>query len=110
MIITSNTIIFPSGTGARDIRMPVLFDKQIVNAHVALGGYEAEYTNSDHHIKRLTVQLSCQVGARVDDGWEVNVFARLHLRDKNNDDPFRGSVTFVLFAEPKPRIAPPVEF
>ena len=98
---------FPSGTGERNQRMTVVFNRPVVRCHVALGGYEAEYTNSDHHIKRITVMLSCQIGARTDEGFEVNVFVRFNLRDKNADDPFRGKVSFVVFAETQ-GIIPPI--
>lgn len=109
LIIESHTIDFPSRTGERNINFRVTFLKPIVKAWVALAGYEAQYTNGDHHVKRLTVMLSCTLGARTDEGWEVNVNARFNLRDKNADDPFQGKINFVIFAEPQGRIIPPVE-
>jgi hypothetical protein len=109
MFIVSQPMEFPDGVGERNVTMPVLFNKPIAECHVALAGYEAQYTNDDHHIKRITVMLSCSIGAHVDDGFEVNVHARFNLRDENADDRFSGKINFVLFAIPRSILPPIVE-
>lgn len=108
MFIVSQTMEFPDGTGERNQHMAVLFDKPIVECHVALAGYEAQYDNSDHHIKRITVMLSCSVGAHTDEGYEVNVNAKFNLRDIDADDRFSGKINFVLFAIPRSFLPPVV--
>jgi hypothetical protein len=74
-----------------------------------LKGYDAEYTDTDHHLNRLQVMLQAGIGGRIDEGWEAFVVAQFNLRDDDADDPFRGSIDFVLFVETE-GILPPVVF
>jgi hypothetical protein len=89
----------PVGTGPRSAAIRWVFGERPLSANVALVGYEARYTSSDHHVRRLLVQLYAQVGARVDDGWEVLVTGWMELRDQNSDDPFTGWIDYLLFVE-----------
>ncbi len=89
----------PAGTGQRSAAIRWVFGRQPLAAHVALVGYEARYTSSDHHVRRLTVQLYASLGARVDDGWEVLVNGWMDLSDKNSDDPFTGWIDYLLFVQ-----------
>ena len=97
MEILTGQFVFPPDTGARSQVLPFPFDKQVRAAHVALSGYDATYTSEDHHIKKLKVMLSTRLGLY--NGFGVQVVADFHLRDRNDDDPFRGSIDFVLFVE-----------
>ena len=97
MEIVTSQFIFPPGTGAQSQVMPLSFQKKVKAAHVALSGYDAAYTSEDHHIKKLKVMLSTRLG--IYNGFGVEVLADFHLRDKNDDDSFRGSIDFVLFVE-----------
>ena len=108
MEMRSGTIEFPVGTGERTQRMTFVFPRKIIETHVALAGYQAQYRDDDHHVKRITAKVSAQLGGRIDEGFEVVVIATLNLRDQNADDPFFGSISFVLFAQPEPRIGPPI--
>lgn len=107
MEMKSGTIEFPVGTGERTQRMTFLFPRKVVETHVALTGYQAQYSNDDHHVKRITVKLSAQPGAHIDEGFEAIVTATLNLRDRNADDPYFGSISFVLFAQTQ-GILPPI--
>lgn len=96
--VRSGRIDIPSGTGVRAASRTFLLDNLPRTCHVGMSGYRATYTNSDHHIKTLEVDLSCGSGMS-EFGPAVFVTARLHLRDKNGDDPFSGFVEFVLFVD-----------
>jgi hypothetical protein len=107
MEMRSGTFEFPVGTGERTQSMAFIFPRRVIETHVALAGYRAEYANDDHHIKRLTVKLFAQPGARVDEGFEARVTAVFNLRDRNADDPYLGSISFVLFAQLQ-GVVPPI--
>ena len=98
----------PAGTGRRSASIRWVFGQQPAAAHVALVGYEARYTSSDHHVRRLTVQLYASLGGRVDDGWEVLVTGWMDLSDQNSDDPFMGWIDYLLFVEFSRLTVPPV--
>jgi len=107
MEMRSGTFEFPVGTGERTQRMTFLFPRPVIETHVALSGYQAQYANDDHHVKRLTVKLFAQPGAHIDEGFEAVVTAIFNLRDRNADDPYSGSISFVLFAQSQ-SILPPI--
>lgn len=96
----------PYSTGPRSATIRWVFGQRPVAAHVALVGYEARYATSDHHVRRLTVQLYASLGGRVDDGWEVVVNGSMDLSDQNRDDPFLGWIDYLLFVELTP-LRPP---
>jgi len=108
MEMKSGTIEFSVGTLTRFVRRAFLFPRRVTEAHVALAGYQVQYSSDDHHVKRITAKVSAQLGGRVDEGFEVVVIATLNLRDQNADDPFFGSISFVLFAQAESRIGPPI--
>ena len=62
MEMRSGTMEFPVGTGERTQRMTFVFPRRVIETHVALSGYQAQYSNDDHHVKRLTVKLFAQPG------------------------------------------------
>jgi hypothetical protein len=107
MEMKSGTIEFPVGTGERTQTMTFLFPRRVIEAHVALSGYQAQYRDDDHHVKRLTVKLFARPGAHVDEGFEAVVTAVFNLRDQNADDPYSGSISFVLFVQTE-GILPPI--
>ena len=106
MEMRSGTIEFPVGRGERSLSFSFLFPKRVIETHVALSGYEAQYASGDHHIKRLKVKLSSQPGGFTDEGYEARVTAVINLRDQNADDPYSGSISFVLFAQTQSRVPP----
>ena len=108
MEMRSDTFEFPVGTGERTLSRTFLFPQRVIEPHVALTGYEAQYANDDHHIKRLTVKLFAHPGAPVEGGFEVRVTAVFNLRDANADDPYSGSISFVLFAQFRDLVSPVV--
>lgn len=108
MEIKSGTFQFPVGTGERTQSMAFLFPQRVVEAHVALSGYHAEFQNEDRPIKRLKVMLTAAPGAHIDEGFEARVTVVFNMRDRNADDPYFGSVSFVLFALLKSSLPPAV--
>ena len=96
--LRSGRIDIPSGTGLRAADRTYLVDRLPRACWVAMAGYQVRYDNSDHHVKTLQVELTCGSGIS-EFGPSIYVTARLHLRDKNNDDPFSGSVDYVLFVD-----------
>jgi hypothetical protein len=91
--------VFVEGTGERVLKSAFVFAQPVVNAWVALQGYDAEYVGGDHHLQTLTVELAVAPPKRIDEGYEVDVVATFDLRDDNGDDNFAGSIDFVLFVE-----------
>lgn len=108
MEIKSGTIEFSVGTLERFVRRTFKFPRRVIEAHVALAGYQAQYSSDDHHVKRIAVRLSSPILDHADGTSDVFVDATLGLRDRNDDDPFFGSISFVLFVETEPRILPPI--
>ena len=98
--LRSDRIDFPSGnvTGLRAAGRTYLVDRLPRACWVAMAGYDARYDSSDHHIKTLHVELTCGMGVG-EFGPGIWVTARLHLRDRNGDDPFSGWVDYVLFVD-----------
>ena len=108
MEVRSGTIEFLVGTGNRAVRKTFPFPRRVIEAHVALAGYQVQYSSDDHHVKRIAVQLSAVILDHVDGTSDVFVDATLNLRDQNADDPFFGSISFVLFVQTEQRIHPPI--
>ncbi|MEO6333668.1 MAG: hypothetical protein ABIO91_01675 [Pyrinomonadaceae bacterium] len=104
MEIRTGEIPFASGTHEHTIVLPFLINKPVRDAYVALSGYEVRYTSEDHHVKRIKVMLTTRLG--IYNGTGVEVIATLHLRDRNDDDPFIGKINFVLFVIEESRIPP----
>ena len=100
--LRSGRIEIPSGTGPRSAGRTYLVDRLPRACWVAMGGYQARYDSSDHHIKTLQVELTCGTGIG-EFGPDIFVVATLLLRDRNADDRFSGWVDYVLFADTDPR-------
>jgi hypothetical protein len=96
--LRSGRLDFPSGTGLRAAERNFLVDRLPRACWVAMSGYQARYDSSDHHIKTLQAELTCGSGIS-EFGPSIYVTARLHLRDKNNDDPFSGWIDYLLFVD-----------
>jgi hypothetical protein len=107
MLLQSGTIDIPEGTGQRTIDHSFTFPRRISTAYVALTGFSARYTDSDHHVALLAVQLEA-VPRDTEFGQMVVVTARFHLRDKNDDDRYSGRIDLVVFAEPE-GFRPPID-
>lgn len=89
---------FPPQSGPHTVGMNIGFDRPVLSVEVALVGYEARYTSSDHHVRQLTVELHAAVGGRVDDGWELRLVGTLFLKDDSNAQ-FSGWIDYLLFVE-----------
>lgn len=111
MITRSGRIEFTPQSGPHTVTMRIGFDRPVLAVEVALVGYEARYTSSDHHVRQLRVELHSAVGARVDDGWEANLIGTLYLHDDSGAD-FTGWIDYLLFVElgkrPLPEVHPPI--
>ncbi len=64
-----------------------------VTAEAAIKGFEAKYTDTDHHVKKIqaSVDTPFQAPKNFTSGplaWWVKGY--LHIRDKNDDDKFKG--------------------
>lgn len=98
MITRSGRIDFTPQSGPHTVAMRIGFDRPVLSVEVALAGYEARYTSSDHHVRQLRVELHAEVGGRVDDGWEASLVGTLHLHD-DSDSTFTGWIDYLLFVE-----------
>lgn len=94
----SGRIDFPPQSGPHTVGMNIGFDRPVLSVEVALVGYEARYTSSDHHVRQLTVDLHAAVGGRVDDGWELRLVGTLFLKDDSNAQ-YGGWIDYLLFVE-----------
>lgn len=98
MELRSGRLDFPSHKGPHTLALGAIFRQPVAAVHVALVGYEARYTSSDHHVRRLTVELRAAPGGRVDEGWEARIVATLCLQDDDNN-AFVGWIDYLLFVE-----------
>lgn len=89
---------FPPHVGQQSIALRLGFDRPVLAVQIALVGYEARYTSSDHHVRQLTVDLFAEVGGRVDDGWEARLVGVLNLKD-DSGAAFTGWIDYLLFVE-----------
>jgi|GEM_PF-4978166 hypothetical protein len=83
---------------------------RVMEAHIALNGFTANYAGDDHHVKLLQVELEANIGSssttqNLKD--RVHITAKLWLRDKNADDTFNGEVGYVLFLRLGGPVVPP---
>ena len=108
MEIRSDSLDFSqslSGAGPRVASKAVLFPRTVTAAVAGLTGYLTEFgSNDDHHIGQLEVRLETEVEADV-----VTVTGRFGLRDwsGNWDDPYDGTIDFVVLAELEATTDPP---
>jgi hypothetical protein len=107
MFLQPDSIEVPEGTGERLIVQSYTFPRRLAAAYVALTGFSARYTDSDHHVALLAVQLEAAV-RNTEFGQMVVVEARFHLRDHNDDDRYSGRIDWLVFAEPE-RFRPPID-
>jgi len=94
----SGRLDFPPQSGQHTVALRLGFDRPVLAVEIAIAGYEARYTASDHHVRQLTVDLHAQPGGRVDDGWEARVVGTLYLKDDSNAQ-FTGWIDYLLFVE-----------
>jgi hypothetical protein len=109
MEIRYHTFPFLSDKGGpRQQHMRFAFTDPVVQAAVFLKGYSVNFSDGDHELGQLTVQLDTQIVNHAPDGPEVVVYATLGLRDSGSfDDKYAGSIDMCLLAETR-RIRPPI--
>jgi hypothetical protein len=93
--------------GPQSATAQIAFPREVRSVAVGIAGYSATYENSeDHHLGRLTVELSARVNG--DDATKVDVSGTFGLRDWSGDwdDPYSGVIDYVVLAELAP-VAPP---
>jgi hypothetical protein len=89
-----------SGSGPRAQDTAVVFPSALASAAVGITGYTVAYgNNNDHHVGLIDVQVSPTINDNV-----VIVHSQLGLRDwsGNWDDPYYGSIEFVVLADLSP--------
>jgi len=87
---------------------PFNFSTPVLEAHVALSGFRAEYKGTDHHVQELLVTTKTEISNPINQrSGSVTVTGDLWLRDKNADDVYNGSIYFTLFVKTAPAF--PVE-
>lgn len=102
----SGRIDFPPHAGAHTIPLRLTFDRQVLSIEIALRGYEARYTDSDHHVRELQVELGASVGGFWENAWEAPIAATLNLKDDSGAS-FTGWIDYLVFVELAPRPVDP---
>jgi hypothetical protein len=88
-----------SGRQLAVIEKEVAFNGLVSEAHVALTGFRAEYDDGkDEHVRILKVTTEIVREAIPAPVRTVKVKCQLWIADKNNDNPFVGSIYFAVFA------------
>jgi hypothetical protein len=115
MDVQTGEFNFPSGSGSgpRQTKMRHAFNERIGQASVALTGFQAQFTDGDHHFGRLEVGLGHRIVNNSTTGHEVEVFGTFGLRDLSNhwDDNYAGKIQYCLLTIPertRPIIGPPI--
>jgi hypothetical protein len=88
-----------SGSGPRMQVSPVIFPTAVQQAAVGLTGYTVTYSDGDHHICQMDVEVNCTINDNV---VIVNSVLGLRDQDTNFDDPYAGSVEFAVLADLAP--------
>lgn len=96
------------GTGPLRAAETFDFDRQVLGCWVALTGYRLGYVGGDHHVRTISVDLKAGL-QQTGTGSGVVVEGSLLLDDKNGDDTFEASATFLLFVELGRRLVPGAE-
>lgn len=96
--IRTGRLEVPAGKGRRTASATHSFDRQVKGCWVALTGYWLRYTEDDHHVKTVSVELDA-VLRDLEAGPGVVVEGTLLLDDRNGDDPFAGWADYLLFVE-----------
>ena len=86
------------GTGLATDADTFYFDRQVERCWVALTGYKLAYTNGDHHVRTISVDLSAGL-QETESGPGVVVEATLLLDDNSGDERFAGWAEYLLFVE-----------
>jgi hypothetical protein len=82
------------GAGPREMSMGISFAQPIGMCAAALTGFELAFAEGDHDIRQVVIETEAQKLSDTD----VEVYCQLGLRDKSKDwdDPYYGSVRFVV--------------
>jgi len=87
----------PTSGGVQHEQATAVFDSQVLNATVALKGFNVTFDNGDHHVLQETIEAS--VFATNDNTVTVQVDFLLRDNSGNIDDPFSGSAAMLVLAE-----------
>lgn len=98
VLFRQGTIPFrEGGNGPKSKTMPVELNLDarttIYDATVFVRGYDVTFTNGDHNVQQLNVEVDLDIS---NDRKTLTVSAKLLLRDSNGDDPFVGSVAYSI--------------
>lgn len=108
MEIRQRSFNFPrtSDTGPQSAEETITFARRVLRATAGITGYSARYDDGDHHLGRITVELSARVNP--DDDTQVIVSGVFGLRDWSNewDDDYSGNLQYVVLADLE-GVAPP---
>jgi len=74
-----------------------VFNGRVRTAALAVGGWDMEFTNTDHHVHRQRIEILQENMQILND--TVSFSADFLLRDKNGDDPFKGYVDVLVIAD-----------
>lgn len=109
MEIRQSSFNFPrlSDTGPQTAQATISFPRPVLRAVAGLAGYAATFEGDDHHLGRVTIELSTEISAA--DDTQVIVTGKLGLRDWSNewDDDYSGNIQYVLLAD-LVGVAPPL--
>ena len=109
MDIRSSSFNFPEteDTGPQSASAQLVFPRAVTRTAIGISGYSALFENrDDHHLGFLTVEVNAAINGT--DATRVDVSGVFGLRDWSNewDDPYRGIVEFVVFADLVPATPP----
>jgi hypothetical protein len=92
-----------SGSGPRTTAATIVFPRAVRSAVAGLSRHSIAYSGSDHHVGRIEVTLDSTILSNT-----VTVTGTLGLRDWSGtwDDPYRGTLGFVVVAELEPATGP----
>lgn len=90
-------VTFPSGTGRRTVNGSSILKGRVLNgeAAVVLNGFKVDYSNSDHHVDILEIDVDHTGTNGSTVTWRVEV----NYRDRNADDRYSAEVQFVVIAD-----------
>jgi hypothetical protein len=92
-------VAVPKGTKGRFADLVhATFSSPVNWAEVAINGFKLRYDNPDHHIKLMEVDASFH---SIEDNVPTNVrvFVHCQLADRNEDDPYSGSISVLVIAD-----------
>lgn len=88
-------VVFGPGRGRRTRTGSSPMRSAVREAVVALNGFKVDFTNNDHHINLIEVDVDFAGASGSVVNWRVDV----QYADKNFDDNYTAEVQFVIIAD-----------